>query len=151
MQAVSPNSPSYNYPDATLDAKIALRDWLADEYGCSNPAGGIEEHPCPVETTSTVLRPDCGSAAAASALAALNAAWHTSYTTWSTSDVYGEAGIKVGGGNALCSSSGSPYSCCTGNGSGTCHAYSSYGTGTGLLDENGSNVVLVPRIRAIVI
>ena len=41
VQAVSPNSPSYNYPDATLDAKIALRDWLADEYACSNPAGGI--------------------------------------------------------------------------------------------------------------
>jgi len=134
VQAVSPNSPSYNYPDATLDAKIALRDYLAAEYGCTGtPVSGGDE----LYGSSSY----CGSSNASSALAALNSAWHTSYTTWSTSDTYGEAGIKVGGGNSICTASGSPYACCTGSGAGTCSAYGSYGTGSGFLDENGQHIL----------
>jgi Putative Ig domain len=49
-------------------------------------------------------------------IAALNAAWGTSYTTFLTSDSGGTAGIAAG-------------------------TYTSYGTGTGLLDENGSHVI----------
>ncbi len=51
-----------------------------------------------------------------SSISALNAAWGTHYTTFDTSDAGGDAGIKAG-------------------------AYSSYGNGTGLLDENGANVI----------
>jgi hypothetical protein len=49
-------------------------------------------------------------------IAALNAAWGTSYTTFDTSDPNGDAGIKSG-------------------------IYASYGTGTGLLDENGARLL----------
>ena len=49
-------------------------------------------------------------------IAALNTAWHTSYTTFGTSDAGGLTGIANG-------------------------TYSSYGTGTGFLDENGNNLV----------
>jgi hypothetical protein len=115
MQSTSPNSPSYNYPNKTLDAKIALRDYLANEYGCSNPGGGIGT---PMSAGDDLYHSSayCGSSAAASSLSALNTAWHTSYTTWSTSDAGGEAGIKNG-------------------------TYASYGTGTGVLDENGAHTV----------
>jgi hypothetical protein len=60
----------------------------------------------------------CGSSAAATALAALNRTWSTNYSTFGTSDSGGLAGIKAG-------------------------TYISYGTGKGLLDENGIN--LLPR------
>ena len=49
-------------------------------------------------------------------IAALNSAWGTSYTTFGTSDPNGDAGISNG-------------------------TYHSYGTGTGLLDENGSHLI----------
>jgi Putative Ig domain len=39
------------------------------------------------------------------------------------------------GGNSACSASGSPYACCTGSGTGSCTQ------GSGLLDENGTNLV----------
>jgi hypothetical protein len=47
---------------------------------------------------------------------ALNSAWGTSYTTFGTSDAGGLAGISDG-------------------------TYSSWGTGTGFLDENGTNII----------
>ena len=83
--------------------KDDVRDFLANEYGCSgsaDPAAGNY----------------CGSGAAATALAALNSAWYGSavYSTWNTSDAGGITGIHNG-------------------------AYHSYGTGTGLLDENGTH------------
>ncbi len=46
----------------------------------------------------------------------LNSAWGTSYTSFGTSDAGGLAGISAG-------------------------TYSSWGTGTGFLDENGSNII----------
>jgi hypothetical protein len=49
-------------------------------------------------------------------ISALNAAWGTHYTTFDTSDSGGDSGIAAG-------------------------TYASYGTGTGLLDESGSNVL----------
>jgi len=49
-------------------------------------------------------------------IAALNTAWGTSYTTFDTSDAGGLAGITAG-------------------------TYSSWGTGTGFLDENGTNII----------
>jgi len=113
MQTVSPNG--YAYPNATLDAKIALRDWLAYTYGCVNPVGGGIGTPIAAGDDIYPSSAYCGSANAASALGALNTAWGTSYTTWSTSDSGGEAGIKAG-------------------------RYSAYGKGTGMLDENGSHV-----------
>ncbi len=113
MMTASPSG--YIYPNATLDAKIALRDWLAYTYGCTNPAGGIGT---PVSSGDDIYSSTayCGSTNAANALTALNAAWGTSYTTWSTSDVNGEAGIKTG-------------------------IYKSYGTGSGILDESGPHIL----------
>jgi hypothetical protein len=61
----------------------------------------------------------CGSGPASTALTALNAAWGTSYTTLLTSDPLGIPGIHSG-------------------------AYSSYGTGTGLLDERGTHTIATP-------
>src|SRR5262249_54487027 len=49
-------------------------------------------------------------------IGALNAAWGTRYTTFDTSDRNGDAGIKNG-------------------------QYTSYGTGTGFLDENGAHIL----------
>ncbi len=49
-------------------------------------------------------------------IAALNTAWSTTYTTFLTSDSGGTSGIANG-------------------------TYASYGTGTGLLDENGSHII----------
>ena len=97
VQAVSPNTPKYNYPNATLDAKIARRDWLAHTYGCANPADGGIGTPIANGDDLYGAAAYCGPTNASKALAALNGAWHTGYTTWSTSDVFGEAGIKVGG------------------------------------------------------
>ncbi len=105
----------YAYPNKTLDAKIALRDFLANRYGCKDPVGGIGT---PVPTGDN-LHPSsayCGSLAAASSLSVLNSAWGTNYTTWGTSDLNGEPGITSG-------------------------IYISYGTGTGFLDENGSHLL----------
>ena len=101
VQTVS-GAGHYTYPDKMVYAKPAMRDFLANEYGCSgsaDPASGSY----------------CGSGPAASALAALNTAWYGSsvYTTWNTSDAGGIAGIHSG-------------------------TYASYGTGTGFLDENGT-------------
>jgi hypothetical protein len=88
LAASNPNMPAsyaqgYNYTDQTLYAKLALRDFLAAEYGT---------------------------------VAALNKAWGTTYTTFDTSDPDGDAGIANG-------------------------AYNSYGSGSGLLDENGSHLL----------
>jgi hypothetical protein len=112
MQTVSPTG--YAYPNATVDAKIALRDWLAYTYGCINPGGGVGT---PIAAGDDIYPSTayCGSTQAASSLSAFNTAWGTSYTTWSTSDTHGEAGIKA-------------------------RTYTSFETGTGMLDENGSHV-----------
>jgi hypothetical protein len=112
MQTVSPNG--YAYPNKTLDAKIAMRDRLAYIYGCTN--GGNVGTPIAAGDDIHPSSAYCGSTEAASSLSALNAAWGTNYTTWSTSDSGGETGIKNG-------------------------TYASYGTGTGLLDENGSHIL----------
>ena len=90
------------FSNKTYFVKLAMRDFLAAEYGCTgsaDPANGSY----------------CGLSAAATALIAFNAAWHTSFTTWNTSDSGGIAGIASG-------------------------AYASWGTGTGFLDENGSHL-----------
>jgi hypothetical protein len=102
VQTVS-GAGGYYYTDKMVYAKPAMRDFLANKYGCAgsaDPASGSY----------------CGSGPAASALAALNAAWYGSsvYTTWNTSDAGGIAGIHSG-------------------------TYASYGTGTGFLDENGTH------------
>jgi hypothetical protein len=77
------SASGYSYPNKTLDAKLALRDWLHSKYGT---------------------------------VAALNAAWGTSYTTFDTSDAAGDSGIANG-------------------------SYASYGSGTGLLDEDGTHLL----------
>lgn len=88
-----------NYSDPVFYSKtLGLRDFLANEYGCSGSADPAEPN-------------YCGATAAANALAALNRAWATSYTTWNTS-----SGSISNGSNA-------------------------YKTGSGLLDEDGSNVI----------
>ena len=102
MQNAS-DSGTYVYPDKMVYAKTAMRDFLADRYGCHGSADPAASN-------------YCGSGPAASALAALNSAWYgsTIYSTWNTSDARGIAGIHNG-------------------------TYSSYGTGTGFLDENGTH------------
>jgi hypothetical protein len=92
--------------DHTVYAKLKLADVLANEYGCSGSPF----------TNDPFGASYCGSSNAATALAALNTAWSTSYTTFGTSDPGGLAGIKAG-------------------------TYASYGTGTGLLDEKGTNLL----------
>jgi hypothetical protein len=120
IAAQSPSMPAsptgYVYPNATLDAKIALRDWLAYTYGCKNPVGGGVGTPIPAGDDIYPSSAYCGSTNAANALSALNTAWRTRYATWSTSDAKGEAGIKSG-------------------------RYNSFGTGTGMLDENGAHLM----------
>ena len=113
--SVPNNGSGFTYPNHTLFAKIALRDWLASDYGCTNPAGGGVG--TPISGGDALYGADayCGSSAASSALNALNTAWHTNYTSWGTTDPQGEAGIAGG-------------------------SYASWGTGTGLLDENGASV-----------
>ncbi len=87
------------YPNPVFYSKtLGLRDFLANEYGCSGSADPDRSN-------------FCGASAAANALAALNRAWGTRYTTWNTS-----SGSISNGTNA-------------------------YGTGSGLLDENGSHVI----------
>jgi hypothetical protein len=113
--SISNNGSGFTYPNHTLFAKIALRDWLASNYGCANPAGSGVGTPISGGDALYGSGAYCGSSAASSALSALNAAWHTNYTTWSTTDAQGEAGIASG-------------------------TYASWGTGTGLLDENGAGV-----------
>ncbi len=87
------------YSDPVFYSKtLGLRDFLANEYGCSGSADLANSN-------------FCGAAAAANALAALNRAWGTHYTTWNTS-----SGSLSNGTNA-------------------------YAKGTGFLDENGSHIV----------
>jgi hypothetical protein len=117
------------YADHEVYVKQAMRDYLLNQYAgttgkSADPASGSY----------------IGASAASTALAALNAAWTTSYTTWNTSDAAGLTGITSGtyqswGGNAACTANLTPYSCCTGAGTGSCVK------GTGLLDEDGFNVV----------
>ena len=76
------------------------------------------ESPYATDTTEIAL-PYCGSSAASTALTALNTAWSTSYTTWGTSQAGTNSGISTLSGKT----------------------YTSYGTGTGFLDENGSHVI----------
>ncbi len=113
--SVANNGSGFTYPNHTLFAKIALRDRLAYDYGCTNPVGDGVGTPIPGGDALYGSGGYCGSSAASSALSALNAAWHTEYTTWGTTDAQGEAGIASG-------------------------SYASWGTGTGLLDENGAGV-----------
>ncbi len=113
--SVANNGNGFTYTNHTLFAKIALRDRLAYFYGCKNPAGGGVGTPIPGGDALRGSAGYCGPSAASSALIALNAAWHTNYTTWSTTDSQREAGIANG-------------------------SYMSWGTGSGLLDENGTGV-----------
>ena len=110
------NGNGFTYINHMLFAKIALRDRLAYVYGCRNSVGGGGVG-TPISEGDALHTADayCGSSAASSALSALNTAWHTNYTTWSTTDSQGEGGIARG-------------------------SYASWGTGTGLLDENGAGV-----------
>jgi hypothetical protein len=110
---------NYNYPDATEFAKLALRDYLLNEYLCTGAGQPVST--CTGAGTGTgSAAPSSGNyvgaANAANALAALNSAWSTGYTTWNTSDAGGLAGIANG-------------------------TYNSYATGTGFLDENGNHLV----------
>ena len=78
-------SGRYEYADHAVYAKLALRDFLAQEYGCSvsaNPAAPNY----------------CGDFAAAAALRALNNRWFGKqvYTTWNTTDPGGVTGIVHG-------------------------------------------------------
>jgi hypothetical protein len=119
----------FTYTDHEVYAKQALRDFLLNEY-----AGTIGKSADPAAGNYI------GASPASTALTALNTAWTTSYTTWNTSDAAGLAGITAGtykswGGNATCTANLTPYSCCTGSGTGTCTK------GTGLLDEDGFGVV----------
>ncbi|MGA3315832.1 MAG: hypothetical protein ABSC64_05270 [Candidatus Korobacteraceae bacterium] len=73
------------YTDKMVYAKTAMRDLLANQYGCTGSA-------------DPAASDYCGSGPAATALAALNTAWYSSsvYTTWNTSDAGGLAGIHSG-------------------------------------------------------
>lgn len=145
------SASGHTYANATLYGKtLGLRDFLLNLYACTGsgaPAAcctGVGIGICSADPASGNY---IGSSNASTALTALNSAWSMSaspngnYTTWNTSDGGGLAGIASGtykswGGNATCKSSGVPYSCCTGNGTGSCTV------GTGLLDENGNNVII---------
>jgi hypothetical protein len=78
-------SGSYSYTDHAVYAKLALRDFLANKYGCTGSA-------------DPSVSGYCGASAAAAALAAFNTAWYGNqiYTTWNTSDSGGLAGLHAG-------------------------------------------------------
>jgi len=124
---------------------FGLRDTLLNEYYCTgagtpgalctaNHKGTYSADPSANGTAAFDGLTYVGSSPAATALTALNTAWgltnttsctgsttlacNTGYTTWNTSDTNGLTGISNGGAN-----------------------YTSYGTGTGLLDENGKRLL----------
>jgi hypothetical protein len=116
---VSTSANGYSYPDHTYFAKEAMRDYLLNEYLCTAP--GVPLPTCTGAGTGTGSADPSsgnyvGAGNAATALAVLNGAWGTSYTTWNTSDVGGLAGIISG-------------------------SYASWGGGTGFLDENGAHII----------
>ena len=111
---------TYTFTNKTYFVKEAMRDWLLEEYLCTGnqtPSGGfctgvgVGTGSADPSSSSYV-----GASNASNALSAFNTAWSTSYTTWNTSDSGGLAGIQSG-------------------------TYSSYGTGSGFLDENGTHLV----------
>ena len=134
----------YQYTDQTRYDKLALRDYLLNKYLCIGPGSPVAT--CTGAGTGTGSADPSsasyvGATNAANALTALNAAWTTGYTTWNTSDPNGLSGIQNGtytswGGVAACTSSGVPYSGCTGAETGT-----GITQGTGLLDEAGYNIL----------
>jgi hypothetical protein len=110
-----------SYPDHEVYSKVELANELLNEYACTGsgtPAAcctakgtGI----CSIDPASSAY---IGSGNVTTATAALNAAWHSHYSTLSTSDPHCSADL------ARCLRRGT---------------YSSWGTGgTGLLDENGT-------------
>jgi hypothetical protein len=135
---------TYSYPNQTVYAKLGLRDYLLNEYLCAGPGTPFAD--CTAAHLGTGSADPSsssyvGASNASTALAAFNAAWGTSYTTWNTSDPNGLAGIANGtytswGGVAACIASGNPYSGCTGSRTG-----SGIAQGTGFLDENGSHII----------
>ena len=85
MKRGSAEIGSPTYTDTMLYTKTALRDYLAQKYGCAGSAD-----PAAVNY--------CGASQAASALTALNNAWFGSqiYTSWNTTDPAGLTGIHNG-------------------------------------------------------
>jgi hypothetical protein len=97
-------SGNYFYPDSELYAKQAMRDYLLNEYLCV--AAGVPVASCTGDKAGTgsanpSSSSDLGTVNASAALAALNSAWGTSYTTWNTSDSGGLAGISNNGGSPV--------------------------------------------------
>jgi len=109
------SSGNYTYPNSELYAKQALRDYLLNEYLCTGAETPVSF--CTgVGTGTGSANPSSsnyvGAENAGTALAALNSAWGTSYTTLNTSDAGGLAGISSNGGSTV---SGEVFA--TGNGS----------------------------------
>ena len=100
------------YTDHEVYTKVRLANILLNKYA------GVPYGTYSVDPSSANY---AGSTIMATALAALNAAWGSSYSTLSTSDTNCTANLH----NCLSSNS-----------------YNSWGTGTGLLDENGSHAWL---------
>ena len=88
----------------------------ASSGGTASPVGSV----LVTSGTDSIGLTSCGSTKIASALSALNTAWSTSYTTFGTTDAAGLAGIA--------------------NNTYTSTTWSA-GTSTGLLDENGTNII----------
>ena len=110
---------THTFSNKTYFVKLAMRDWLLNEYLCTG-AGAPSSFCTGAGTGTGSADPSnnsyVGANNASTALSALNTAWHTSYTTWNTSDLGGLFGISIG-------------------------TYASWGTGTGFLDENGTHLV----------
>jgi hypothetical protein len=154
------SGPRWNvsaYPDQEVYTKVKFANLLATEYAAQDCSGaatpfaactgngtaahGSVDPSCTGATPPSYCMGDSyiGASEMTNARGRLNSAWGSSYTTLSTSDASCSANLAACLiGNGACTGWGVPYSWCTGSGSGSAMAYGSWGSGSGLLDENGS-------------
>jgi hypothetical protein len=145
-----------SYPDQEVYSKVKFADLAATEYSaqdCTGPgtpfaactgtgiaASGSVDPSCMGSPLASYCMGDkyIGSGEVGYATSRLNVAWNSTYTTLSTSDSNCTSNLaECLIGNGACTASSTPYTWCTGAGTGNAVTYASWGTGTGLLDENG--------------
>jgi hypothetical protein len=145
-----------SYADNEVYSKVKFADFMVTRYAapdCTGPgtpfaactgrgtaANGSVDSSCTGSSLPSYCMGDTYVGASEMALAAnrLNAGWSSSYSTLATSDSSCASNLaQCLIGNRPCTGPGTPYSWCTGSAAGNATAYASWGTGTGLLDENG--------------
>lgn len=150
----SNSTQGVTYLNETAWTKLTMANDLAAEYAeadctgpgrpfsCCTAAGAAFSGSSPRTTTCSIdaaASGFIGTTEMSRAISRLNSAWASKYTTLSTTDTDCSANLgRCLDGNDECTASGEPHSWCTGSETGAARIYASFGTGTGLLDENGS-------------